>query len=204
VRAATTRAECDMRAAWARVEDATLQALSLFRSLARSLSLSLRTVRNGACLRRSSLDKECRDNPPPPLSWSACLNEIQVCVRMCMRVGVGVRVCVLRKPTDVDTDCRDTPPQNALYALTSCPCPCVCVRAWSCEGMRVRVHVNSTVPPGPKVDHLDIVGIRRTSARTCALHFYIKLLPVKMVSNTSVISSCIIRKKQPLFSYPRV
>ncbi len=48
--------------------------------------------------------------------------------------------------------------------------------------MRVRVHVNSTVHPGPKVDHPDIVGIRRTSARTCALHFYIKLL--KMVSNT--------------------
>jgi hypothetical protein len=48
--------------------------------------------------------------------------------------------------------------------------------------MRVRVRVNSTVPPGPKVDHLDIVGIRRTSVRTCSLHFYIQLL--KMVSNT--------------------
>ena len=75
------------------------------------------------------------------------------------------------------------PPQNTLrYALTSCLCPCACVCAWSCAGMRVRVRVNSTVPPGPKVDHRDIVDIWRTSARTCALHFYIKLL--KMESNT--------------------
>ena len=63
------------------------------------------------------------------------------------------------------------PPQNTLrYALTSCLCPCACVCAWSCAGMRVRVRVNSTVPPGPKVDHRDIVDIWRTSARTCALH----------------------------------
>ena len=69
---------CDMRAAWARVEGAMLQgfsrslslslALSLSRSLARSLALSLslspRSVRNGARLRRSSLDKVCRVNPP--------------------------------------------------------------------------------------------------------------------------------------------
>ncbi len=43
------------------------------------------------------LDKVCRDNPPPPPSWSACLNELQVCVRMRMRVGVCVRVRVRRK-----------------------------------------------------------------------------------------------------------
>ena len=42
-----------------------------------------RTVRNGAHLRRSSLDKVCRDNPP--LECSVCLNELQVCVRMRMR-----------------------------------------------------------------------------------------------------------------------
>ena len=29
---------------------------------------------------------------PPPLSWSACLNELQVCVRMRMRMGVGVQL----------------------------------------------------------------------------------------------------------------
>ena len=69
-----------------------------------------------------------------------------------------------------------------VHSGTTCGCACACVCAWSCAGMRVRVLVNSTVPPCPKVYHLDIVGIRRTSARTCALHFYIKLL--KMVSNT--------------------
>ena len=42
-----------------------------------------RTVRNGAHLRRSSLDKVCRDNSP--LECSVCLNELQVCVRMRMR-----------------------------------------------------------------------------------------------------------------------
>ena len=46
----------------------------------------LRSVRNGARLRRSSLDKVCRDNPP--LQCPVCLNELQVCVRMRMRVGV--------------------------------------------------------------------------------------------------------------------
>jgi hypothetical protein len=55
-----------------------------------------RTVRNGAHLRRSSLDKVCKDNPPP-LAWSVCLNELPVCVRMRMRVGVCVRVRVRRK-----------------------------------------------------------------------------------------------------------
>ena len=48
-----------------------------------------RTVRNGARLRRSSLDKVCRDNPP--LQCNVCLNELQVCVRMRMRMGARVR-----------------------------------------------------------------------------------------------------------------
>ena len=63
------------------------------RSLARSLSLSLspRTVRNGARLRRSLLDKICRDNPP--LQCSVSLNELQVYVRMHMRVGVCGYAC---------------------------------------------------------------------------------------------------------------
>jgi len=34
---------------------------------------------------------------PPSLSWSACLNELPVCVLMRMRVGVCVRVLVHRK-----------------------------------------------------------------------------------------------------------
>ena len=33
----------------------------------------------------------------PPLAWSVCLNELQVCVRMRMRVGVCVPVRVRRK-----------------------------------------------------------------------------------------------------------
>ena len=42
--------------------------------------------------RRSSLDKVCRDNPP--LECSVCLDELQVCVRMRMRVGVCGYACV--------------------------------------------------------------------------------------------------------------
>jgi hypothetical protein len=51
-----------------------------------------RTVRNGARLRRSSLDKVYRDNPP--LACSVYLDELQVCVRMRMRVGVCGYACV--------------------------------------------------------------------------------------------------------------
>ena len=50
------------------------------------------TVRNGARLRRSSLDKVYRDNPP--LACSVYLDELQVCVRMRMRVGVCGYACV--------------------------------------------------------------------------------------------------------------
>jgi hypothetical protein len=55
-----------------------------------------RTVRNGARLRRSSLDKVCRDNPPP-ISWSACSHELPMCVRGHMRMGMCVCARVRRK-----------------------------------------------------------------------------------------------------------
>jgi hypothetical protein len=41
--------------------------------------------------RRFTLDKVCRDNPL--LQCSVCLNELQVCVRMRMRVGVCGYAC---------------------------------------------------------------------------------------------------------------
>ena len=54
-----------------------------------------RTVRNGACLRRSSLDKVCRVNPP--LECSVCSHELPMCVRGHMRMGMCVRARVRRK-----------------------------------------------------------------------------------------------------------
>ena len=50
-----------------------------------------RTVRNGASLRRSSLDKVCRDNPP--LQCSICSHELPMCVRVPMHVGVCGCAC---------------------------------------------------------------------------------------------------------------
>ena len=50
-----------------------------------------RTVRNGARLRRSSLDKVCRDNPP--LQCSICSHELPMCVRGPMHVGVCGYAC---------------------------------------------------------------------------------------------------------------
>jgi hypothetical protein len=52
-----------------------------------------RTVRNGALLIRSSLDKVCRENPP--LACYVYLNELQVCVRMVERYATAT--------TDIDT-----------------------------------------------------------------------------------------------------
>ncbi len=54
-----------------------------------------RTVKNGACLRRSSLDKVCRVNPP--LECSVCSHELPMCVRGHMRMGMCVRARVSRK-----------------------------------------------------------------------------------------------------------
>jgi len=55
-----------------------------------------RTVRNGASLRRSSLDKVCRDNPPlqcHALQCSICSHELPMCVRGPMHVGVCGYAC---------------------------------------------------------------------------------------------------------------
>jgi len=48
--------------------------------------------------RCSSLDNVCRDNPPP--ECFVYLDELQVCVRMCIRVGVCGYVCVCARVKD--------------------------------------------------------------------------------------------------------
>ena len=47
----------------------------------------LLSVRNGACLRRSSLDKVCRDNPPLQGSWSSPARGGARLGVVCERVG---------------------------------------------------------------------------------------------------------------------
>jgi hypothetical protein len=54
-----------------------------------------RTVKNGACLRRSSLDKVGRVNPP--LECSVCSHELPMCVCGHMRMGMCVCARVRRK-----------------------------------------------------------------------------------------------------------
>jgi hypothetical protein len=56
---------------------------------------SCRTVRNGTRLRRSSLDKVGRVNPP--LECSVSCHELPTCVRWHMRMGMCVRARVRRK-----------------------------------------------------------------------------------------------------------
>jgi hypothetical protein len=125
--------------------------LALSRLLALSLSLSLSLPGLSGTVRFSDVPhwtKSARTPHPPPLSWSVCLNELQVCVRMHMCVGVGVRVRVHRKPhpqtfqTDVDTDCKDTPSPECSVRSDELPVSMrMCVCAWACVGMRGCVRV---------------------------------------------------------------